>query len=56
MEQRDLPQAVRLLGEMNANVLQVNHLVDNMLTRVKNGEISTDKGLSFCEAKNLTNG
>lgn len=51
MEQRDLPQALRLLGEMNANVLQVNQLVDNMLVRVKNGEISTDKGLSFLEMK-----
>ncbi|KAI4490151.1 hypothetical protein M0804_004333 [Polistes exclamans] len=51
MEQRDLPQAFRLLGEMNANVLQVNQLVDNMLVRVKNGEISTDKGLSFLEMK-----
>ncbi|XP_012286830.1 neuroguidin isoform X2 [Orussus abietinus] len=51
MEQRDLPQAIRLLGEMNANVVQVNQLVDNMLVRVKNGEISTDKGLSFLEMK-----
>ncbi|XP_053983086.1 neuroguidin isoform X2 [Hylaeus volcanicus] len=51
MEQRDLPQAFRLLGEMNANVLQVNQLVDNMLIRVKNGELSTDKGLSFLEMK-----
>lgn len=51
MEQRDLPQALRLLGEMNANVVQVNELVDKMLERVKNGEISTDKGLSFLEMK-----
>lgn len=51
MEQQDLPQAFRLLGEMNANVVQVNELVDNMLVRVKNGEISTDKGLSFLEMK-----
>ncbi|XP_011496494.1 PREDICTED: neuroguidin [Ceratosolen solmsi marchali] len=51
MEQRDLPQAFRLLGEMNANVVQVNQLVDNMLVRVKNGEISTDKGLGFLEMK-----
>lgn len=36
---------------MNANVVQVNQLVDNMLSRVKNGEISTDKGLSFLEMK-----
>ncbi|XP_015123765.1 neuroguidin isoform X2 [Diachasma alloeum] len=51
IEQRDLPQALRLLGEMNANVLRVNQLVDNMLVRVKNGEVSTDKGLSFLEIK-----
>ncbi|XP_012254045.2 neuroguidin isoform X2 [Athalia rosae] len=50
-EQQDIPQAFRLLGEMNANVLQVNQLVDNMLARVKSGEISTDKGLSFLEMK-----
>lgn len=29
----------------------MNQLVDNMLVRVKNGEISTDKGLSFLEMK-----
>lgn len=51
MEQRDLPQAFRLLGEMNASVLLVNQVVDNMLDRVKKGEISTDKGLSFLEMK-----
>lgn len=51
MEPRDLPQAFRLLGEMNANVLQVTQLVDNMLVRVKSGEISTAKGLSFLEMK-----
>ncbi|KAJ8670563.1 hypothetical protein QAD02_001822 [Eretmocerus hayati] len=51
MEQRDLPQAIRLLGEMNENVVQVNQLVDNMLIRVRNGEVSTDKGLSFLEMK-----
>ncbi|XP_011297963.1 neuroguidin isoform X3 [Fopius arisanus] len=50
-QQRDLPQALRLLGEMNANVLRVNQLVDNMLVRVRNGEVSTDKGLSFLEIK-----
>lgn len=36
---------------MNANVLQVTQLVDNMLQRVKNGEITTAKGLSFLEMK-----
>lgn len=51
MEQPDLPQAVKLLKEMNMNVQQVSHLVDNMLLRVKSGEISTDKGLSFLEMK-----
>ena len=51
MEQRDLPQAFRLLGEMNANVSQVNELVDKMLMRVKSGELSTNKGLSFLEMK-----
>ncbi|KAJ9600212.1 hypothetical protein L9F63_009494 [Diploptera punctata] len=48
---RDLPQAIQLLREMNENVLQVIQLVDNMLERVKKGEVSTDKGLSFLEMK-----
>ncbi|XP_063376383.1 neuroguidin [Cydia fagiglandana] len=50
-EQPDLPQAVNLLKEMNMNVQQVSQLVDNMLLRVKTGEITTDKGLSFLEMK-----
>lgn len=36
---------------MNVNVQQVSQLVDNMLVRVKNGELSTDKGLTFLEMK-----
>ncbi|XP_022124537.1 neuroguidin [Pieris rapae] len=51
MEVPDLPQAVKLLKEMNTNVQQVSNLVDNMLVRVKDGELSTDKGLSFLEMK-----
>ncbi|KAI5633944.1 sas10/Utp3/C1D family domain-containing protein [Phthorimaea operculella] len=51
MEQPDLPQALKLFKEMNTNVHQVSQLVDNMLVRVKSGEISTDKGLSFLEMK-----
>lgn len=51
MEQPDLPQAVKLLKEMNMNIQQVTQLVDNMLVRVKTGEITTDKGLSFLEMK-----
>ncbi|CAH2988821.1 unnamed protein product [Chilo suppressalis] len=51
MEQPDLPQAVRLLKEMNTNIQQVSQLVDNMLARVKTGELTTDKGLSFLEMK-----
>ncbi|XP_049831286.1 neuroguidin-A [Schistocerca gregaria] len=48
---QDLPQAFQLLKEMNENVQQVAKLVDNMLDRVKRGEMSTDKGLSFLEMK-----
>ncbi|VVD01738.1 unnamed protein product [Leptidea sinapis] len=47
----DLSQAVKLFKEMNMNVQQVSTLVDSMLTRVKNGEMTTDKGLSFLEMK-----
>lgn len=50
-EKPDLPQAVNLLKEMNMNVQQVSQLVDNMLIRVKSGEMSTDKGLNFLEMK-----
>ncbi|KPI93723.1 Neuroguidin-A [Papilio xuthus] len=50
-EHPDLPQAVRLFKEMNTNVQQVSQLIDNMLVRVRNGELSTDKGLSFLEMK-----
>ncbi|XP_028037352.1 neuroguidin [Bombyx mandarina] len=50
-EQPNIPQAMKLLKEMNVNVQQVSQLVDNMLVRVKNGELSTDKGLSFLEMK-----
>lgn len=49
--QQDLPQALRLLGEMNNNVKQVSDLVEGMLQRVKTGEISTEYGLSFLEIK-----
>lgn len=48
---RDLPEAFKLLREMHENVHQVTQLVDNMLARVKRGEMSTDKGLSFLEVK-----
>lgn len=51
MEQPDLPQAFNLLKEMNMNIQQVTQLVDNMLVRVKTGEITTDKGLGFLEMK-----
>lgn len=51
MQQPDLPQALKLLKDMNTNIQQVSQLVDNMLIRVKSGEISTDKGLSFLEMK-----
>lgn len=36
---------------MNVSAQHVASLVDNMLERVRNGEISTDQGLSFLEMK-----
>lgn len=51
MEQPDFSQALKLFTEMNNNVQQVSQVVDNMLARVKSGELSTDKGLSFLEMK-----
>lgn len=47
----DLPQALVLLGEMNVSAQHVASLVDNMIQRVRKGEITTDQGLSFLEMK-----
>lgn len=47
----DLPQVFVLLSEMNVSAQHVAALVDEMLERVRNGEISTDQGLSFLEMK-----
>lgn len=49
--QEDLPQALKLLGEMNNNVKQVSDLVESMLQKVKMGELTTEYGLSFLEIK-----
>lgn len=49
--QEDLPQALRLLGEMNNNVNQVSDLVESILQKVKTGELTTEYGLSFLEIK-----
>lgn len=51
MGHKDLPQALVLLGEMNVSAQHVAGLVDNMLVKVRKGEISTDQGLSFLEMK-----
>ncbi|KAJ1531022.1 hypothetical protein ONE63_005853 [Megalurothrips usitatus] len=51
MLEQDLPQALRLLAEMNQSVESVSKVVDNMLHQVKKGEMSTDSGLSFLEMK-----
>lgn len=49
--QPDLPQALRLLDEMNSNFKQVSDVVGTMLQRVKTGELSTEYGLNFLEIK-----
>lgn len=48
---RDLPQALVLLSEMNVSAQHVATLVDNMIQKVRKGELSTDQGLSFLEMK-----
>jgi len=48
---RDVPKAIELFKEMNDHAAQVAQLVDDMLDRVKRGELSTAKGLSFLEVK-----
>lgn len=47
----NLPQALRLIGEMNESVKNVSDVVGSMLQRVKIGEMSTEMGLSFLEVK-----
>lgn len=51
MGHRDLPQALVLLSEMNNSVQHVANLVDNMIQKVRKGELTTDQGLSFLEMK-----
>lgn len=51
MYHRDIPQALVLLSEMNLSAQHVASLVDNMLQKVRKGELSTDQGLCFLEMK-----
>ncbi|KAJ8972596.1 hypothetical protein NQ317_002323 [Molorchus minor] len=51
MAHKDLPQALVLLNEMNSSAQHVACLVDNMIQKVRKGELSTDQGLSFLEMK-----
>ncbi|XP_018573810.1 neuroguidin [Anoplophora glabripennis] len=51
MAHKDLPQALILLNEMNVSAQHVASLVDNMIQKVRKGELSTDQGLSFLEMK-----
>lgn len=51
MEPTNFAQALRLFQEMNQNAQQVSQVIDSMLDRVKNGEMSTHRGLCFIEMK-----
>lgn len=51
MGHKDLPQALILLNEMNNSANHVATLVDNMIQKVRKGELTTDQGLSFLEMK-----
>lgn len=48
---QDLPKALVLLSEMNVSAQHVATLVDNMIQKVRKGELTTDQGLSFLEMK-----
>ncbi|XP_034937321.1 neuroguidin [Chelonus insularis] len=48
---KDSKQLENFLMEMNKNVANVNILVESLSTRTDNGELSTNKGLSFLEMK-----
>ncbi|XP_045471001.1 neuroguidin [Harmonia axyridis] len=50
---QDLQATLSLLDEINTSTENVTQLVDNMIRKVKNGELSTDQGLSFLEMKNM---
>lgn len=49
--QKDFSKVFVLLNEMNLSVQHVISLVDNMIQRVRKGELTTDQGLSFLEMK-----
>jgi len=49
--EENLPQALKLLEEMNSSAQAVSGLVDVMLDQVRSGELSTENGLSFLEVK-----
>jgi len=51
MAQKDISQTFLLLNEMNVSAQHVALLVDNMIQKVRNGELITDQGLSFLEVK-----
>lgn len=51
MKNEDLPQALILLNEMKVSSQHVATLVDNMIQKVRKGELTTDQGLSFLEMK-----
>ncbi|XP_057670856.1 neuroguidin [Diorhabda carinulata] len=51
MNNEDLPQALILLNEMKVSSQHVATLVDNMIQKVRKGELTTDQGLSFLEMK-----
>ncbi|XP_066261411.1 neuroguidin [Euwallacea similis] len=51
MPHKDLPQALQLLNEMNGSAQHVANLVQNMIQKVRKGELTTDQGLNFLEVK-----
>lgn len=48
----DLPVAVSALTDIKNAVTQVNQMVENILTRVKNNEFDAKEGMSFLDVKN----
>ncbi|XP_044750983.1 neuroguidin-A [Coccinella septempunctata] len=51
--QNDVQDAYNLLDEINTSTQNVTQIVDNLIHKVKNGELSTANGLSFLEMKNM---
>ena len=50
---RDAPELTALLGELQESMSEVRNVVGPLLQQVREGELATERGLGFLEAKHL---